>query len=311
VEPYELAGVLDAIGDGIYVVDPQRRIVFWNDGAEQISGYTRAEVVGRSCGDGLLEHVDESGDGLCGTRCPLQATLIDGLRRECRVFMHHKDGSMVPVRVAASPVYSGDRTITGAVEVFVDDTARVRALRQVERLSAMALLDSLTGLGNRAFLERTLEAKGREARASGEPFGVLFIDVDHFKRVNDTYGHAIGDEVLRVLARTLARNQRVGDEIARFGGEEFVLVTGPIAPQGLVTLAERLRVLVRTSRVNTSTEPVSVQVSIGAAMARPDDSPQQVLDRADQRLLAAKRNGRDRVVASDVACDGDAPGSAA
>lgn len=303
----ELAGVLDAIGDGVYVVDLDRRITFWNTGAERISGHSRGDAVGRWCGDGLLDHVDDTGMSICAGRCPLQDTMRDGRRRECRVFLHHRDGSMVPVRVAATPVRDADGAITGAVEVFVDDADRVRAQRHVERLTALALVDTLTGLGNRAFLERSLEARIATMGSDDEHFGLLFVDIDHFKAVNDTYGHAVGDDVLRVVASTLTRNQRAGDEVARFGGEEFVVVTGPIRPDDLLGVAERLRGLVAASRVDHERGAISVTVSIGAAVAIAQDTAATLLERADQRLLTAKRSGRDQVVgASHEACGGRA-----
>jgi diguanylate cyclase (GGDEF)-like protein/PAS domain S-box-containing protein len=297
--PGELASVLDAIGDGVYVVDPRRRIMFWNSGAERLTGYTAAEAAGRWCGDGMLNHVDETGASICGSQCPLQETMNDGLRRECRVYLHHKDGFMVPVRVAATPVRDGAGVITGAVEVFIDDSERRQARRQADRLATLALTDHLSGLGNRAFLDRVIGDRLRTRRDSGTTFGVLFLDVDHFKRVNDEHGHATGDQMIKVLAATMARNLRPGDEVARYGGEEFVVVADAVDATGLGHLAERLRVLIGQSRVTTPEGPLGVTVSIGVAMARSGDDAEMLLDRADRRLLEAKRAGRDRVVGPD------------
>jgi diguanylate cyclase (GGDEF)-like protein/PAS domain S-box-containing protein len=297
--PGELGSVLDAIGDGVYVVDPRRRIMFWNSGAERLTGFSAAEATGRWCGDGMLNHVDDAGASICGTRCPLQETMNDGVRRECRVYLHHKSGYMVPVRVAATPVRDDSGAITGAVEVFMDDSERLQARRQADRLATLALTDHLSGLGNRAFLEQVLADRLRSHRDTGATFGVLFIDVDHFKWVNDEHGHATGDQLIKVLATTLSRNLRPGDEVARYGGEEFVVVADAVDAAGLSRLAERLRVLIGQSRVTAPTGTVGVKVSIGVAMARPGDTAEMVLDRADQRLLEAKRSGRDRVVGPD------------
>ncbi|MCB2175402.1 MAG: diguanylate cyclase [Actinomycetales bacterium] len=301
MEPGELASVLDAIGDGVYVVDPRRHITYWNSGAERLTGYTPAEAVGRWCGDGMLNHVDEVGESICGTRCPLQETMNDGERRECRVYLHHKDGYVVPVRVAATPVRDAAGTITGAVEVFVDDTEQRQARRQADQLATLALTDHLSGLGNRAYLDRVLEERLRAARGAGGTFGVLFVDVDHFKRVNDEHGHAVGDRLIRVLGTTLARNVRPGDQVARYGGEEFVVVANATGVADLVTLAERLRMLIRQSGVSVPEGRVGVTVSVGVAMAAAGDTAAMVLDRADRRLLAAKRAGRDRTVDGDGA----------
>lgn len=299
--PGELASVLDAIGDGVYVVDPRRHITFWNSGAQRLTGYTPAEAVGRWCGDGMLDHVDDAGESICGTRCPLQETMNDGIRRECRVYLHHKDGYVLPVRVAATPVRDESGAITGAVEVFVDDTEHRQARRQADRMAALALTDHLSGLGNRAYLDRVLEARLSALQHVGTRFGVLFVDIDHFKLVNDEHGHATGDRLITAVGTTLARNVRPGDEVARYGGEEFVVVAEADDPADLVALGERLRMLTGQSGVSVPSGKVGVRVSIGVAMARLGDVPAMVLDRADRRLLAAKRAGRDRVVGEDEA----------
>ncbi len=301
MDPGEIASVLDAIGDGVYVVDRNREIQLWNSGAVNMTGYQPEEAVGRWCGDGMLNHVDEDGRSVCGSRCPLLATMGDGVPRECRVYLHHKDGSMLPVRVAASPLRDDTGAITGAVEVFMDDTARVQADRRATEAVDRARRDPLTGVGNREFLDTVLTERLAEVNEGAPAFGVLFLDVDHFKHVNDTYGHSVGDDVLKVLGATLIRNQRSGDVVARFGGEEFVVVTGPIDRTGLAAIANRLRILIGLSRVPVASgETVRVEVSVGTSRARLGDTPQTVLDRADRRMLAAKRAGRNCVIGCDA-----------
>ena len=112
--------LLHSLDDGIYFVDRFRRIVFWNQGAEKISGYSFDEVQGRFCGDGLLQHVDFDGNIMCGAGCPLTATIKDGQNHEVDVYLKHKNGHRVPVKVISSPVYNADGDIIGAVERFTD-----------------------------------------------------------------------------------------------------------------------------------------------------------------------------------------------
>lgn len=115
--------LLDGISDGVYFVDRNRRITYWSAGAAQLTGYPAAEVAGRRCSDGLLNHVDDTGAELCGTRCPLLATIHDGRPRDCHVRLHHRDGSLRPVWIRAAPIRDSLGRITGAVETFGDDTA--------------------------------------------------------------------------------------------------------------------------------------------------------------------------------------------
>lgn len=288
------AAVLAALQQGVYVVDTERRITYWNAAATDIAGYDAAETIGTRCRDALLDHVDDEGRLLCGDRCPLLATMIDGIDRTARVYLHHRDGYLKPVLVSAAALRDESGAIVGAVETFSDDTdfhvTRTRAT-ELERLS---LLDPLTGIGNRRYLDDRLRRRLSEAGASG--VGVLMIDVDHFKRVNDTHGHHVGDEALRAIARTLSLGVRADDVVARYGGEEFVVVTGAAAPGPLLWFAERLRALIATTRVPGPCGPISLTASVGAAIAGPEDSPESLLHRADEGLFAAKRDGRDAVV---------------
>ena len=114
--------LLGAMTEAVYAVDRDRRITYWNAAAEQLTGYSAAEVVGRRCQDNLLNHVDEAGNQLCKDGCPLQATVEDGQTREALVFLQHRAGHRLPVAVRAAPLRSAGETIIGAVEVFHDDS---------------------------------------------------------------------------------------------------------------------------------------------------------------------------------------------
>ncbi len=107
--------VFDRLSDGVYFVTPTRQITFWNAAAERITGYQRQEVLGSSCSDGILNHVDETGTNLCLAGCPLAATMEDGKGREASVFLHHKSGHRVPVLVRSAPIRDADSNIVGAV----------------------------------------------------------------------------------------------------------------------------------------------------------------------------------------------------
>jgi len=287
--------LLDEMYDGVYFVDRQRRIRYWNRGAERLSGYSADEVVGHFCGDNLLRHIDECGRRLCMGMCPLAATICDGQPRQAEVIMHHKNGHRVPVLVRVAPIRDDSGAIVGAVEVFSDNSHQKAALEEIERLRELALLDPLTGIGNRRFIESTTHSRLEELRRYGWPFGVILADIDHFKKVNDTFGHLVGDDVLKMVARTLAHNVRAFDAVGRWGGEEFAIVAQNVSARMLRVLAERLRILVEQSSLFVNAMTVRVTISLGAAIARSDDTPLSLLDRADHLLYQSKQNGRNRV----------------
>lgn len=295
--------LLDEMYDGVYFVDRHRRILYWNGGAERLSGYSADEVTGRFCGDNLLRHIDECGRRLCTDMCPLAATIRDGQPRQAEVILHHKQGHRVPVLVRVTPIWDEHGEIIGAVEVFSDNSQQKAALEEIERLRQLALLDPLTGVGNRRFIESITHARLEELRRYGWPFGVVLADIDHFKAVNDTFGHLTGDEVLRMVARTLAYNVRAFDAVGRWGGEEFAIVVQNVSVGMLSVITERLRMLVEQSALSTNSATVRVTVSLGVAVARSDDTPLSLFDRADQMLYQSKQHGRNRVSVEEPSSD--------
>jgi diguanylate cyclase (GGDEF)-like protein/PAS domain S-box-containing protein len=287
--------LVDSMSDGVYFVDRRRRITYWSGGAERLTGYRATEVVGHCCRDGILNHVDAEGTELCGAACPLAATIRDGRRRDAHVYMHHANGHRQPVWVRSSALYGPDGDIVGAVEVFSDDSAVADARAQMDELQQLALTDTLTAVGNRRYLELQIEARLNEWRRHELPFGILMVDIDLFKNVNDTYGHDAGDQVLAMVARTLSFGTRGTDVVARFGGEEFVVVSTHADADRLTATGQRFRQLVAASRLMIGREPVEVTVSIGGTLAEPGDDWSSMLRRADAALYEAKKNGRNRV----------------
>ncbi len=292
--------VLDRLSDGVYVCDRDRRIVWWSEGAEAIAGYTREEVVGRHCSDNLLRHTDGTGKRLCLDGCPMAATIEDGARRSADIFLHHREGHRVPVRVRVLPIRNGQGTILGSVEIFSDASPPVAALKTIEELRVLTLLDPLTGLGNRRYSDMMLARKLEELRRYGWSLGVAFLDLDGFKRINDRHGHATGDEALRMVARTLRHAARAADFLGRWGGEEFLVLLSAVETPGLRPTVERFRVLVEQSALALPEGGVlQLTVSAGVTRARSDDTPETVMSRADELLYRAKAAGRNTIVVEE------------
>lgn len=175
---------------------------------------------------------------------------------------------------------------------YRDTLARVRAERNVIREDSH--VDALTGVMNRRAFEQHLRALFDD----GQHFGLLFIDVDHFKSVNDTHGHAVGDEVLKAIAARLQDGVRAGDLVGRYGGEEFIVLVRGVSGQIAQTVAERHRQAVATLDLSPIKGPARVSISVGVAahhVDKPFDSVDAMLRRADRALYDAKRAGRNRV----------------
>lgn len=287
--------LLESLFDGVYYVDRNRKITVWNSAAERITGFAKAEVLGHCCADNILRHVDEQGHELCVEGCPLAACLQDGKVRETNIYLHHKQGHRVPATVRVSPVRDASGVITGCVEVFSDNSSAEQIIRELESLKKEVYLDPLTGIGNRRYAEMMHQTRFFEWQNHGVPYGVIFLDIDHFKRFNDSYGHKTGDEVLVMVAKTISHLLRRMDVVARWGGEEFVVLVQNSNRDFLAAAAERLRLFIERSFLMVAGEPLTVTVSIGATVITPHDSQESIMERADQLMYASKTHGRNRV----------------
>lgn len=183
----------------------------------------------------------------------------------------------------------------GGVEIFTDSISLQAVSQRIQELEKLALLDPLTRLSNRAHLETEIEARLQEKERYGLSFGVLFLDIDRFKDINDTYGHPVGDRVLRTVAETLRAAARPFDVFGRWGGEEFVGIIRNVDPEALSGLAGRCRALVASSRAPVPDGTALVTISVGATLARDADTPDSLIQRADRLMYESKLAGRNRV----------------
>jgi diguanylate cyclase (GGDEF)-like protein/PAS domain S-box-containing protein len=289
-----LRPVLDALDEPVRVVDADLRILYWNAAAERLTGHRAAEVVGRACAGNVLEHVDDRDLALCSADCPLRQCLADRVSRNGQLYLLHKSGHRVPVEMLVVPLVRDDRVL-GAVELFRPASAASMNRRELVEVRRLAFEDPLTGLSNRRFAEQELQSRLRELEARGDPLSVLMVDLDGFKRINDDHGHAFGDAALKVVSDTLAAGIRAPDVVARWGGDEFMVLLYSATEPDVVNVASRLRVLVRHCRVALPHGTARVTASIGATIASPDDTIATLADRADRLMYASKHQGGDRI----------------
>lgn len=288
--------LLDNLYDGVYFVDTDRTITYWNKGAERLTGYPANEAVSRHCFDNFLMHVDKAGCALCLDGCPLSKTLADGEHREMELFLRHKLGHRVPVQVRVEPIQSVNGSTVGAVEIFTDISAVKKLERLAGHLQDLAYYDSLTHVANRRHIELKVQQALQEVQQFGCGFGIVMLDVDSFKSVNDKYGHQTGDRMLKMLCDTLINSLRPGDVVGRWGGDEFLVVARDVTAASLAHLAERCRHLLDATFVPVvAGVPIRINVSVGATMLREGDSCDEALDRADRLMYASKGAGKNGV----------------
>jgi diguanylate cyclase len=176
----------------------------------------------------------------------------------------------------------------------------VRKLREeVSAIRAESLIDPLTSLSNRKHFDQSVSGYLKKAFQTGSPACLLMVDIDHFKKINDDFGHPIGDQIIRMVAHTMLRMHQSGNLLARYGGEEFVLVLAQSHLDAALAVANRIRQEVneREFKLRNNGQAIGrISVSIGVSTFRRDDTPLSLIERADECLYIAKRSGRNRVV---------------
>jgi len=292
--------LLDNLYDGVYFVDTNKIITYWNRAAENITGYSCDEVVGKGCFDNILVHVDEKGHPLCESSCPILAVMKDGDSREINTFLKHRDGHRIPVLVKVNAIRDSDGNVVGGIQSFNDNSSLLHIKQHAADLEKLSTYDGLTGVGNRRFADITLQKKLAELKRYGSTFGALFADIDNLKLVNDTYGHEAGDEVLKMVARTILSNIRPFDFIFRWGGDEFMLVLVNVDQRRLLTTSERVRAAVQNAALRYGSDTIKVTVSIGGTIAQPEDMDKSILARTDDFMYRCKHEGRNRCLVDDL-----------
>jgi diguanylate cyclase (GGDEF)-like protein len=225
----------------------------------------------------------------------------------CRALKSDEACCKVPIVFLTGASSPEDRVTglnLGAVDYIVkpfhpaEFQARVQAALRtkylLDLLQQRAQIDGLTGLRNRSFLDERLATERAMIRRYQRPLACIMIDVDHFKAVNDLYGHATGDEVLRCVADVLTRTTRLEDVVARYGGEEFTILTPGVDVDGAMILAERIRVAIENLNISRGATVLRVTCSFGVAGYDPEQ-PDTLIPQADTALYAAKSGGRNRV----------------
>lgn len=276
--------------DAVVVVDSDSCIVEFNRAAEVLFGYSVDEVAGRRL-DMLMPP-----SGAATHRRHVQAANASAearaMNRGREVTARHKDGREFPIDVTVGS--SGEGAQSFHVGIIRDISERKRLELELQR---QASTDGLTGVLNRRAFTAESERLISVALRHGRPLSLMVIDADHFKKVNDVFGHPTGDTVLKALALTLGQALRTSDVLGRLGGEEFGIVLPETDATGAREVGERLLQAVRERRIEHDGHTLNITVSIGATvLSAGDDSFESAFLRADRALYEAKHGGRDRVV---------------
>ena len=287
--PYQF--LMDNLFDGVFVVDRQRRIAYWNKAMRELTGFSVSEVMGRRCKDDLLVCVDERGRSLCDAHCPLSATIASSRKCEESLYMHHRDGHRFPVRVRIGPIKAEDGETVGAIQVTQRSTGARTMSERISGMEQLSLIDRETDLPNRRYLMKALATRISEYKRYAWPFGALALRVDGAGEDDD----GRFSQVMRMAAQTLADCARDSDVVGRWDRVRFLAIVRNVTLDDLLVVGERMRVLVDTLRSPGTMDPANLTLSVGAAIARPTDDHHSLAARAEDALSQAETDGGNRV----------------
>ncbi|MEP7053990.1 MAG: EAL domain-containing protein [Actinomycetota bacterium] len=280
----ELSAIVESTADAVFTKTLDGIIRTWNRGAEQVYGYRAEEIIGQHVNTLAPNHSYENRTILAAIEAGETIQALETVRR-------HRDGADLDVSLTVSPIHDENGAVSGASVIGRDISDRKRLERELAR---QAMHDSLTGLANRTLLgDRLKQALARGTRR-GTPVAVLFLDIDQFKTVNDANGHLAGDQLLIEVAMRLCSVVRTADTVARFGGDEFVLVCEESDTTEAMDLADRIAIAL-SAPITVHGQRQYVSASIGIAVTPPlEPDPTALLRYADAAMYDAKAHGRAR-----------------
>jgi len=278
--------VLESLLTGVCVVDMQKRIVLWSDGAERITGHLRHEVIGRSCIGKAVLHCQQPGCEFCSEECPLATAMKTARPIEASGFLHHKSGYEVPVRIRALPVHNPHGSIIGAVETF--DELEQSDLHSSDK-SLPGSVDDVTGVASRAQTKSHLHEALAAFTERQVAFAVLRLRLRGLEHFRAAFGPDAASSLLRVVARSLASDLWRTDVVGRWADDEFLVILNGCGEESLPVVRERLRRMLANDSIEWWGERRSLLVSTGDATPQAGDTTESILQRAQKSLDQASQ----------------------
>jgi two-component system cell cycle response regulator len=278
--------LLEALKTGLCVVDRQRKIVFWNDGAQRTTGYLRHEVVGHSCVENLLQHCDGKSCELCGESCPLTAALHDAKPMDAMGFVHHKGGHRIFVHTWTVPVRDKHGSVIGAMQCFEARHVVPSLDRRRDSTSNAGFLDPVSGVANHAMMQSHLRETLATFRELGATFGVLGIQLGRLAEFRAKYGSEATNSMLRVVAQTLENSLRPSDFVGRWAEDQFLAILTNCNISALDAVSERVLKMAGSGGIEWWGRELHFAVTIAKTVPQAEDTLELLQQRVQESFAA-------------------------
>jgi diguanylate cyclase (GGDEF)-like protein/PAS domain S-box-containing protein len=297
--------LLESMHDAVIFVDVARRVTLWNRAAERMTGIAAASVQHKQWSPEMVGLLDDRERKIRDHDCPVLQAITTGVQTFRRLHVMGRANQYVAVDAHLIPVVGRDGVSHGATLLLHDASSEVTLEQRVQSLHERATRDPLTQVANRAEFDRIHSQFVESHLERSLPCSLIMCDIDHFKRINDNYGHQAGDDVLICFGALLARHCRTGDLVARYGGEEFVMLCADCDNATATRRAEEIRMELSQTR-QPALKNATITASLGVTELQSGDTPETMLNRADRALYQAKENGRNMVVQLGSGLKGEA-----
>jgi len=290
-----LSTIFDSFHDPLSIVDRDYQMIKFNDAYTRARNMQPKDLFGKKCYEALYKRT-----GIC-KECVVEKTFNSADPCAKEKMMALPNGDVMWLEIYTYPIFDQNRNVTHVIQYARDITDRKKAEEEkkllIAKLNHLSTTDSLTGLLNRRALTDTLHHEIDRAQRYGGALSLILCDVDKFKKINDTYGHAAGDRALQAVAESLKKNLRRADILGRYGGDEFMIILPETSLDGAKNLAEKIRVFTSENDVALpGKDRVRLSLSIGvASCCTPTDDIDSLVSLADTALYTSKEGGRNRV----------------
>jgi len=279
-DPEIYRNILDGLQIGVSVLDLAKKIVFWSDGAQQITGYARIDVLGHSCRENVFLHCNEVSCETCAEKCSISTALHDAKPVETLGLIHHKAGHRSPVRICAIPLRDRKGSIIGIIQTFEEHFALDGPDMNNQSMKEHGWLDEVTGLPNQAVMQSHLRETLAMFTEVHIPFGIACLQMNDLGRFRSRYGQGAARSILQVLARTLRNTVWPSDFVGSFGDGRFMVILMGCSEEAVQAIGGRMLKMISGATIHWWGEDLSVTVSIGSTGARAGDGVESLLLRA-------------------------------
>lgn len=283
-DPEIYRDILNGLQIGVSVLDLQRRIVFWSDGAEQITGYARIDVLGHCCTENIFLHCNEVSCEMCAEKCSIAGALRDAEPVENVGLIHHKSGHRAPVRTWAIPLRDKHGSIIGIIQTFENEFAAAGADSNHRDMKEHGWLDDVTELPNQAVMQSHLRETLGTFTEMHIPFGIVCLQVHDLGQFRSSYGQGAARSMLQVLARTLRNAVSPSDFVGSRSDGQFLVILMECSEEALQIVSQRTLKIMAGASIQWWGKDLAAAVSMGSAGARAGDTLESLLQRAQPTI---------------------------